>query len=90
MVLEESYLTAAFGLFIRVIKDLNYYENVYTTGDKVTICQMQKNGTFKLRKMNALSLAREMNDAIAAGADVVPSFIYEADKTMLGYHPGVN
>ncbi|MBP6881105.1 MAG: hypothetical protein KBC35_00550 [Candidatus Pacebacteria bacterium] len=90
VVLEESYVTAAFGMVIRVPRELNYYEDVYTTGNKVTICQKQKDGAFKLRKMNALSLAREMNDAILRGVDIVPSFIYEADKTLLGYHPGVN
>tara|TARA_B100000508_G_scaffold78473_1_gene61009 strand:- start:4667 stop:5371 length:705 start_codon:yes stop_codon:yes gene_type:complete len=64
----------------------NYIDDVYTAGDKITICEMQKNGTLREKGLNVQRLTKDYDPA---GADIVPPFVYERNKT-LGYHPGIN
>lgn len=64
----------------------NYLDDVYTAGDKVTACEMQKNGNMRSKSVNVQRLTKDYD---ANGQDIVPPFVYEQNKT-LGYYPGMN
>ncbi|MCA9354584.1 MAG: hypothetical protein KC877_03645 [Candidatus Kaiserbacteria bacterium] len=67
----------------------DYIATVYSTGDKITVCDTHKNGTIRKRNLNIKQLIHDQEDDVAAGADIIPPFVYENNKK-LGYHPGVN
>lgn len=67
----------------------NYIDDVYTSSDKITVCEQQKNGDMRMHDSSMKKLTTQMDAAIEAGQDIVPPFVYET-KNSLGYHPGIN
>ncbi len=67
----------------------NYIDDVYTSGDKISICEAGKKSDLKLRNINVRRLDNNFSSMVSENIDIVPPFVYEANKT-LAFHPGIN
>jgi len=66
-----------------------YIDDVYTVGDKISICSMQKNGNLRLQNSNIKKITRDVDSDVLNQIDIIPPFVYENNKR-LNYHPGIN
>lgn len=90
VVLQKDYTDPGEGGAVVTVSDeLNYYDDVYTAGDKVSACSMQKNGTYKIQSASVKKLINDQDGLLSTGVDIIPSFIYETNKKTLGYFPRV-